>query len=173
MAGDTALPARVPEGEGRQVPGTLQASWAFAPLQVDGAAPCAAFVREAPGSLFCALKVHLKSIFAASLVFLPGTVSPLLGRSWGFGSGEDITDGHSRDVAEMRDPKGCVHRKGGKARPFAQGPPLLNTQHSHWSQWELGACGKAQEESQGLKRHGESGFFYCQMWVRLARAPCG
>lgn len=63
--------------------------------------------------------------------------------------------------------------KEGKVQPFAQGPPLLNTQRSHWSQWEMEVCGKAQEESQGLKRHGESGFFYCQMWVRLARAPCG
>lgn len=67
--------------------GTLQASWAFVPLRVDGVAPCAAFVRKAPGSLFCALKIHIKSIFAASLVFLPDVVSPLLGCPWGFGSG--------------------------------------------------------------------------------------
>lgn len=42
-----------------------------------------AFVCKAPGSLFCALKVHIKSIFTASLVFLPDVVSPLAGRSVG------------------------------------------------------------------------------------------
>jgi len=76
--------------------GTLQASWAFVPLRVDGPAPRAAFVRKAPGSLFCALKIHIKSIFAASLVFLPDTVSPLLGCSEGFRTGEGSADGCPR-----------------------------------------------------------------------------
>lgn len=152
-------PARVPGLEARRVPGMLQASWAFVPPREDGVAPCAAFVRKAPGSLFCALKIHIKSILAASMVFLLDVVSPLLGCLWGFTPG-------------MWSPR-WMQRKEGKVQRFARGPPLLNTQRSHRSQWEMEACGKAQEESQGLKRHGESGFFYCQMWVRLAWAPCG
>lgn len=82
--GDTALPARVPGRGARRVPGMLQASWAFVALRVDGVAPCAAFVGKAPGSLFCALKIHIESIFAASLLFLLDVVSPLLGLPWGF-----------------------------------------------------------------------------------------
>lgn len=116
----------------------------------------AAFVRKAPGGLFCALKIHIKSILAASLVlFLPDAVLTSAGM-WLRGGSPSWRQG-----------------KEGKVQPFAQGPPLLNTQRGHWSRWEMEACGKAQEESQGLERRGESGFFYCQMWVRLARAPCG
>lgn len=47
-----------------------------------------AFVRKAPGSSFCALKVHIKSIFVLPLVFLPDAVSPLLHLG-----GEDISNG--------------------------------------------------------------------------------
>lgn len=96
MAGDTASEGR--RGGCQAGAGTLQASWAFVPLRVDRLAPSTAFVHKAPGSLFCALKIHIKSIFAASLVFLPDTVSPPLGHSWGFRTGEGITDGcpHAR-----------------------------------------------------------------------------
>lgn len=80
-------PARVPGLEARRVPGMLQASRAFVPPREDGVAPCAAFVRKAPGSLFRALKIHIKSILAASLVFLPDVVSPLLGCLWDFTPG--------------------------------------------------------------------------------------
>lgn len=46
VAGDTALPARMP-GLGCQAgAGMLQASWAFVPLRVDGAAPRAAGARQ-------------------------------------------------------------------------------------------------------------------------------
>lgn len=79
-------------------------------------APRAAFVRKAPGSLFCALKIHIKSILAASLVlFLLDSVSPLFGRPWGFTPGMWL---------KMREPK-VDAGKGGKSAAFRTGssPP--------------------------------------------------
>lgn len=56
---DTALPAMAPWGcqAGAR---TLQVSRAFVPLRAERPAPGTALGREAPGSLFCALKVHIK-----------------------------------------------------------------------------------------------------------------
>lgn len=81
MAGDTALPAKVPEGDARQVPGRCRQAGLLYRSESTDRLRAQPFFRKAPGGLFCALKIHIKSIFAASLVFLPDTVSPPLGHS--------------------------------------------------------------------------------------------
>lgn len=68
-----------------------------------------AFVRKAPGSSFCALKVHIKSISVLPLVFLPDAVSPLLQLR-----GEDFPNGQPQGPETGADPESRRWERRGK-----------------------------------------------------------